>query len=116
MMGLIYYKFKVKSTSTTISGRRIDTQPPAAGNVGAELSPDALWKELFPSRPAPFFTTTAAQHYGDLRIHLERQGAPIGSLDLLIAAHALSFDCILVTNNEREFSRIPDLQIENWAG
>jgi tRNA(fMet)-specific endonuclease VapC len=57
----------------------------------------------------------AAQHCGDLRAHLEKQGKPIGSLDMLIAAHAISITCILVTNNEKEFARIPDLKIDNWA-
>ena len=57
----------------------------------------------------------AAQYYGDLRAHLEKQGAPIGSLDMLIAAHALSIACTLVTNNEKEFIRIPNLKIDNWA-
>ena len=56
----------------------------------------------------------AAQHYGNLRAHLEKQGTPIGSLDTLIAAHALSVNCTLVTNNEKEFARAPGLQIENW--
>ena len=57
----------------------------------------------------------AAQYYGDLRAGMERQGAPIGSLDMLIAAHALSLDCILITNNEKEFTRIPNLKIDNWV-
>ena len=57
----------------------------------------------------------AAQYYATLRAHLERQGTPIGSLDMLIAAHALSAGCKLVTNNEKEFIRIPDLKIENWV-
>ena len=57
----------------------------------------------------------AAQYYGDLRVHLEKQGTPIGSLDMLIAAHALSIACTLVTNDEKEFIRIPNLNIENWA-
>ncbi|MBW2248312.1 MAG: type II toxin-antitoxin system VapC family toxin [Deltaproteobacteria bacterium] len=57
----------------------------------------------------------AAQYYGTLRTHLEKQGTPIGSLDMLIAAHALSTDCTLVTNNEKEFVRIPKLKIENWV-
>ena len=57
----------------------------------------------------------AAQYYGDLRTHLEKQGTPIGSLDMLIAAHALSFGCTLVTNNEKEFVRIPNLKIDNWV-
>lgn len=56
----------------------------------------------------------AAQYYGDLRAHLEKQGTPIGSLDMLIAAHALSIGCTLVTNNEKEFIRIPNLKIDNW--
>jgi tRNA(fMet)-specific endonuclease VapC len=56
-----------------------------------------------------------AQYYGDLRAQLEKQGTPIGSLDMLIAAHALSIDCTLVTNNEKEFIRIPNLKIDNWA-
>jgi tRNA(fMet)-specific endonuclease VapC len=57
----------------------------------------------------------AAQYYGDLRAHLEKQGTPIGSLDMLIAAHALSIACTLVTNNEKEFIRIPNLKIDNWV-
>jgi tRNA(fMet)-specific endonuclease VapC len=56
----------------------------------------------------------AAQYYGKLRAFLEKQVIPIGSLDMIIAAHALSINCILVTNNEKEFSRVPDLHIENW--
>lgn len=57
----------------------------------------------------------AAKYYGDLRAHLEKKGNPIGSLDLLIAAHALSISGTLVTNNEREFNRVPNLNIENWV-
>ena len=57
----------------------------------------------------------AAQQYGRLRAFLEKQGTPIGSLDMLIAAHVLSIDCILVTNNEKEFSRVPNLKIDNWV-
>ncbi len=57
----------------------------------------------------------AAQYYGELRGHLEKQGRHIGSLDMLIAAHALSATCVLVTNNEKEFTRVPKLKIENWV-
>ena len=57
----------------------------------------------------------AAQQYGRLRAFLEKQGTPIGSLDMLIAAHALSINCILVTNNEKEFGRVPNLNIHNWT-
>ena len=56
-----------------------------------------------------------ADFYGRLRTHLEKQGTPIGSLDMLIAAHALSIGSILIINNEKEFNRIPNLKIENWA-
>lgn len=50
-----------------------------------------------------------------LRAHLGRQGKPIGDLDSLIAAHALARELILVTNNVREFGRVPSLQVENWV-
>ena len=52
--------------------------------------------------------------YGIVRAGLERTGQPIGANDLLIAAHALALDFTMVTNNEREFSRIDDLRVENW--
>ena len=61
------------------------------------------------------FGGEAAQCYGDLRAHLEIQGTPIGSLDMLIAAHAISLSITLVTNNEKEFNRVPNLKIENWV-
>ncbi len=53
--------------------------------------------------------------YGRIRAQLEAKGEGIGSLDTLIAAHALSANLILVTNNEREFRRVPDLRMVNWA-
>jgi tRNA(fMet)-specific endonuclease VapC len=52
--------------------------------------------------------------YGDVRARLERAGTLIGPNDLLIASQALALDLTLVTDNEREFSRVPDLRIENW--
>lgn len=54
------------------------------------------------------------EHYGDIRAHLHQIGQPIGSNDLLIAAHARSLGLILVTDNIREFSRVPDLSVDNW--
>jgi len=69
---------------------------------------------LFPLEVVPF-DTPAAITYGPIRTLLESQGTPIGPLDTLIAAHALSLGSVLVTNNEKEFKRIPRLQIENWA-
>lgn len=61
------------------------------------------------------FDQKAAIIYGNIRSALEKSGRIIGSNDLLIAAHALSLDCILVTNNEKEFSRVDGLKVENWA-
>lgn len=61
------------------------------------------------------YTPKAAQHYGSIRASLESDGKPIGVNDLHIAAHARSEGLILVTNNEKEFSRVPALQVENWV-
>ncbi len=61
------------------------------------------------------FDAAAAWTYGELRTDLERRGTPIGSLDTLIAAHALSQQALLVTNNTREFAKVPGLQLDNWA-
>ena len=62
------------------------------------------------------FDTPALWAYGDLRANLERQGTPIGALDTMIAAHALSLDATLVTHNTREFARVSGLRLENWVG
>lgn len=61
------------------------------------------------------FGPAAASAYGEIRAYLQRRGTPIGSLDMLIAGHARAEDLILVTNNIREFERVPDLKLENWA-
>lgn len=53
--------------------------------------------------------------YGEIRTELERKGTPIGAMDLMIASHCLSLDCILVTNNIREFQRISNLMVVNWV-
>lgn len=63
--------------------------------------------------PLPF-DDAAAQAYGRIRAALERKGATIGSIDLLIAAQAVSRDLVLVTDNLREFRRVPGLACENW--
>jgi tRNA(fMet)-specific endonuclease VapC len=61
------------------------------------------------------YGTKAAMHYGSIRAVLEKAGQPIGINDLHIAAHARSEGLILVTNNLREFERVPALQLENWV-
>lgn len=62
------------------------------------------------------FGLVAADAYGRVRAALEKRGLPIGPLDALIAAHALSLPATLVTCNEREFRRIEGLKVENWHG
>ena len=61
------------------------------------------------------FDYFATLEYGKIRADLEKKGTPIGPLDTLIAAHARSLKLMLVTNNEREFERIPGLKIVNWT-
>ncbi len=68
------------------------------------------------SLPVLPYDATAARHYGAVRADLEARGLPIGSLDMLIAAHALSLGLTVVTSNEREFRRVPGLLVENWRG
>ena len=61
------------------------------------------------------FNSEATVSYGRIRASLEKRGTPIGPLDTLIAAHALSLGATLVTNNTREFERVSGLQIEDWT-
>ena len=74
----------------------------------------ALMQFVAPLEILPY-DDEAAQYYGDLRAHLEKQGTRMGSLDMLIAAHALSIACTLITTNEKEFIRIPNIKIDNWV-
>ena len=68
---------------------------------------------LFPFTILPF-TQWHTTHYGRLRASLAQKGQVIGSLDMLIAAHALAENRILVTNNDKEFVRVEGLSVENW--
>lgn len=56
----------------------------------------------------------AGKIYGRIRADIKGKGTPIGAMDLLIAAHALFLEAVLVTGNEREFKRVSDLKTENW--
>ena len=56
----------------------------------------------------------AGREYGKIRTHLKRKGTPIGANDLLIAAHAVTLDVVLVSDNKKEFLRVPGLKLENW--
>jgi tRNA(fMet)-specific endonuclease VapC len=83
------------------SGRRAEN-PTAIEHFAARL-------EVLP------FGGKAAAHYGQLRAELERAGTPCGPHDTQIGGHARSEGLILVTNNRREFDRMPGLRVENWA-
>ena len=74
----------------------------------------ALLRFLAPLSILPF-GPCAASEYGEIRTHLQSQWTPIGPMDLLIAAHARAEGLVLVTNNVREFERVPGLELENWA-
>ena len=69
------------------------------------------WLAGFEVRPWP---VEASHHYARVRYTLEKQGQPIGNMDLMIAAHALAEDTVVVTNNAREFHRISGLAVEEW--
>jgi tRNA(fMet)-specific endonuclease VapC len=80
----------------------------------SERNQRALQMFLAPLEILPFEESVVWQ-YAQLRSALERQGQPIGALDMMIAAHALALGAVLVTNNAKEFSRVADLRIENWV-
>ena len=86
---------------------------------GAEASahPDqnlsALHEFLLPLEIAPY-DEACAFRYGQLRAQLKRMGRPLGALDVLIAAHALALDLVLVTHNTGEFSHASGLRLEDW--
>ncbi len=61
------------------------------------------------------FNVDAADCYGKIRADLEKKGTPIGPLDMMIAGHAQSLGYTVVTNNVKEFSRVSNLKIDNWA-
>ena len=75
----------------------------------------ALLEELATMLPVMPLPEAAGQTYGAIRAALEVKGEPIGNNDLWIAAHAKAAGLIVVTNNEREFRRVPGLQVRNWA-
>lgn len=81
---------------------------------GSERNKLALEMFMAPLEIFPF-DASVIWHYGKLRTFLEKEGRPIGALDTMIAAHAISLNAILVTNNIREFSRVEGLHYENWA-
>ena len=110
--------------------QRLRTHPPDAVGMSAITLAELQCGVAKSSRPAHHatllaefcaplailpFEGSAAETYGSVRANLERAGTPIGPLDTLIAAHALSLQITLVTNNQREFRRVPGLRVENWT-
>ena len=81
---------------------------------GSERNKQALKKFLSPLEILPY-DEQAVWHYAQLRHDLQSKGQTIGSLDMLIAAHALALDVVLVTNNTKEFERIEKLKLESWV-
>ncbi len=75
---------------------------------------EALTEFLLPLTILPF-DESAAVSFGAIRASLERQGQPIGPYDMLIAAQAVARGLTLVTNNTREFARVPRLTVEDWT-
>jgi len=78
------------------------------------INQDALDEFLLPLTILPFHGKRLVTCYGEIRVSLESKGKTIGPLDMLIAAHALSMDLTIISNNIKEFARIPNLKYENW--
>ena len=85
----------------------------AEASARPEQNLEALREFLLPLEIAPYEETCAFQ-YGLVRAKLKKKGRPIGSLDTMIAAHALALDVILVTHNTREFGQVEGLRLEDW--
>lgn len=79
-----------------------------------EQNMDALHRFMIPYEIVDF-TSKSAVKYGEIRTYLEKKGQIIGPMDLLIASIAMVENMILVTNNTKEFKRIPNLKLENWV-
>ncbi len=82
--------------------------------TGSKKNSLALQKFLLPLEIVAF-TADAAFMAGTLRAELEKRGRPIGPMDLLIASHAKALGVTVVTNNSREFERVPGLKVQNWV-
>lgn len=70
-----------------------------------------MWLSGFDIQPWP---VEATGHYAQVRAALEKTGQPIDAMDLMIAAHVLAQDSVLITNNAREFHRVPGVAVEEW--
>ena len=84
----------------------------ALGNVSVERT--QTFRDLLDLFQLEDFPVSAVQEYGEIQATFEHAGRKIGPYDLLIAAHARHIGAVLVTNNEREFRRVPGLSVQNW--
>ena len=112
-------KLRSKLLETPLAGMCLSAVTVAELEFGVERSRDPVRAELkLQSFLAPLdilpFDMNATLAYAKVRHGLESLGTPIGPLDALIAAHALSRGLVLATNNTREFSRVPGLKVEDW--
>ena len=83
-------------------------------SANKKTNQDALDEFLLPLTILPFHGKRLVTCYGEIRVSLESKGKTIGPLDMLIAAHAFSLDLTIISNNTKEFARIPNLKCENW--
>ena len=85
-----------------------------ACNSQRVLANQALLRDFFAQLPSLAFDDAVIEQYGEIRAFLTKQGTPIGANDLLIAAIARAHNVTLVTHNLKEFSRVPQLSLEDW--
>lgn len=120
------YILRAQPRSVTERLKQIPTSQVAISSVvlgelyyGADLLPS---RTILRNRIGEFIAgitlrpwdAAAADHYGTIRAELKKTGLQIGAMDMMIAAHALSLDAVLVTNNIKHFGRVPRLKLENW--
>jgi tRNA(fMet)-specific endonuclease VapC len=85
-----------------------------AKSLYVDKNREALAEFILPLEIADF-DEKAAESYGTVRTGLEKAGKPVGSMDMLIGAHALSLDVTVITNNIKEFRKIKNLKVEDWT-
>jgi tRNA(fMet)-specific endonuclease VapC len=105
-----FFPGEVGISSITVAKLRYGVEKSAA----REKNASALEAFLLPLEIISFDLNDALA-YGNIRANLERLGTPIGSMDMLLAAQSIARDLTLITNNMKEFQRIPSLRCENWA-
>lgn len=116
--------------NSPLLARKFDAVSPATVKVPTAVKAELLWGVELSNRPEEKrrdvegflntfellpFNDASTYFYARTKIALDRRGLPIGPMDLIIAATALAHGAVLVTNNVREFSRVPGLQIEDWT-